>query len=265
MSSTGRSGAKTGPPAPDRGDRRAGRRACSPAGSLLGADRVRRDDGRSGASGRAGSTQPATSHAATSGPASRRPRRRSRRPTRPGRSPSRRSGDTMLGTTAEPAPSPGTYFDGVKSAITGRRRVREPGGHAHRPDVGQVRDAAGRHLLRVPSCRRPTPGTSSRPGSRSMSNGNNHAFDFWQAGLDDTVAALDRVGLAHTGRTTEITYVDVRGHDASRSSASAPTRTPAPLNDFTGRAAADPQGRRQGRPRGGRDARRRRGLRRART
>ena len=39
-------------------------------------------------------------------------------------------------------------------------------------------------------------------GFTIVSNANNHAFDFWQAGLDDTVAALDRAGLAHTGRTT---------------------------------------------------------------
>ena len=33
---------------------------------------------------------------------------------------------------------------------------------------------------------------------------NNHAFDFGEAGLEQTVAALDRAGLRHTGRPAEI-------------------------------------------------------------
>jgi hypothetical protein len=38
-----------------------------------------------------------------------------------------------------------------------------------------------------------------------MNLANNHAFDFGQEGLDQTIAALDRVGLLHTGRPGEIT------------------------------------------------------------
>jgi len=44
-----------------------------------------------------------------------------------------------------------------------------------------------------------------RAGFTVMNLANNHAFDFGQEGLDQTIAALDRVGLLHTGRPGEIT------------------------------------------------------------
>ncbi len=44
-----------------------------------------------------------------------------------------------------------------------------------------------------------------RAGFTVMNLANNHAFDFGEEGLDQTIAALDRVGLLHTGRPGEIT------------------------------------------------------------
>jgi poly-gamma-glutamate capsule biosynthesis protein CapA/YwtB (metallophosphatase superfamily) len=48
-----------------------------------------------------------------------------------------------------------------------------------------------------------------RAGFTVMNLANNHAFDFGQAGLDQTIAALDRSGLLHTGRPGEITVQKV--------------------------------------------------------
>ena len=48
-----------------------------------------------------------------------------------------------------------------------------------------------------------------RAGFTVMNLANNHAFDFGQEGLDQTIAALDRVGLLHTGRPGEITVQKV--------------------------------------------------------
>ncbi len=140
-------------------------------------------------------------------------------------------GDTMLGTTAEPAPSPGTYFNSVKSSI--------PADVAFSNLEGTLTDQTSGKCATLPA------GTCyefklppsyakyyKQAGFTMMSNGNNHAFDFWQAGLDDTVAALDHVGLDHTGRTTEITYVDVRGIRTAWIGFG-PYPNNAPLNDFT--------------------------------
>jgi poly-gamma-glutamate capsule biosynthesis protein CapA/YwtB (metallophosphatase superfamily) len=48
-----------------------------------------------------------------------------------------------------------------------------------------------------------------RAGFTVMNLANNHAFDFGEEGLDQTIAALDRVGLLHTGRPGEITVQKV--------------------------------------------------------
>ncbi len=186
--------------------------------------------GESGASGRGGSTQQGTSHAATSGPASQ-PPASSAPPPPTGTVTISAVGDTMLGTTAEPAPSPGTYFNSVKSSI--------PADVAFSNLEGTLTDQTSGKCATLPA------GTCyefelppsyakyyKQAGFTMMSNGNNHAFDFWQAGLDDTVAALDRVGLDHTGRTTEITYVDVRGIRTAWIGFG-PYPNNAPLNDFT--------------------------------
>ena len=49
----------------------------------------------------------------------------------------------------------------------------------------------------------------SRAGFTVMNLANNHAFDFGQQGLQQTIDALDRVGLLYTGRPAQITVQKV--------------------------------------------------------
>ena len=186
--------------------------------------------GGSGASGRAGSTQPGTSHAATSGPASQPPASSEAPPPPTGTVTISAVGDTMLGTTAEPAPSPGTYFNSVRSSIAADVAFSNLEGTLTDQTSGKCATlpAGTCYEFELP------PSYAEyykQAGFTMMSNGNNHAFDFWQAGLDDTVAALDHVGLDHTGRTTEITYVNVRGIRTAWIGFG-PYSNNAPLNDF---------------------------------
>jgi hypothetical protein len=48
-------------------------------------------------------------------------------------------------------------------------------------------------------------------GFTVMNLANNHAYDYGAIGQADTIAALDRVGLRHTGRPGEIALLKVRG------------------------------------------------------
>lgn len=48
-----------------------------------------------------------------------------------------------------------------------------------------------------------------RAGFNVLNLANNHAYDFGPEGQAETIAALDRVGLLHTGRPNEVAYVDV--------------------------------------------------------
>jgi poly-gamma-glutamate capsule biosynthesis protein CapA/YwtB (metallophosphatase superfamily) len=54
-------------------------------------------------------------------------------------------------------------------------------------------------------------GALRRAGFDLVNLANNHALDFGEVGQADTVAALDRVGLAHTGRPGEIAYLHGHG------------------------------------------------------
>jgi poly-gamma-glutamate capsule biosynthesis protein CapA/YwtB (metallophosphatase superfamily) len=48
-------------------------------------------------------------------------------------------------------------------------------------------------------------------GFTIMNLANNHAYDYGRRGLRQTIRALERVGLAHTGRPGQITTTDVNG------------------------------------------------------
>jgi hypothetical protein len=138
-------------------------------------------------------------------------------------------GDTMLGYGSTLAPDPGSYFDGVRSQITGDIRFANL--------EGTLTDrTSGKCAVLKTSCYefRVPPSWAKyfkRAGFTIVSNANNHAFDYWQGGLDDTVAALDRVGLAHTGRTSEITYVKERGLTVAFIGVASYSNT-GPLNDY---------------------------------
>ena len=115
----------------------------------------------------------------------------------------------MLGYAGTLAPNPDSYFDGVRSQITGDIRFANMEGTLTNLTSGKCgANSTACYEFRVP------PSWAryfEHAGFTIVSNANNHAFDFWQAGLDDTVAALDRAGLAHTGRTREITYCTCTG------------------------------------------------------
>jgi Bacterial capsule synthesis protein PGA_cap len=139
-------------------------------------------------------------------------------------------GDTMLGYAGSLAPSPGTYFDAVRPAIAADVAFANLEGTLTDQTSGKCASlpAGTCFEFRVP------PSFAryfKAAGFTMMSNANNHAFDFWQAGLDDTVAALDAAGLDHTGRTTEITYVTVHGIRLAFIGAG-PYPNTGPLNDY---------------------------------
>lgn len=138
-------------------------------------------------------------------------------------------GDTMLGYAGTLAPDPDTYFDGVRSQITGDIRFANMEGTLTSQTSGKCgANSTACYEFRVP------PSWAryfKHAGFTIVSNANNHAFDFWQAGLDDTVAALDRAGLAHTGRTDEIAYLHVHGLTVAFIGVASYPNT-GPLNDY---------------------------------
>jgi Bacterial capsule synthesis protein PGA_cap len=119
-------------------------------------------------------------------------------------------GDTMLGITPTLAPSPGTYLGRMRAALTG--------------DVvfgnleGTLTDATASKCGGTPSSscfafRAPPEFARAlrQSGFTVLSNANNHSFDFFQTGEDDTVQALHRAGIAQTGLPGEITIVRAKG------------------------------------------------------
>jgi hypothetical protein len=138
-------------------------------------------------------------------------------------------GDTMLGYAGTLAPDPDSYFDAVGPQITGDIRFANMEGTLTNLTSGKCgANSTACYEFRVP----PSWARYFRhAGFTIVSNANNHAFDFWQAGLDDTVAALDRAGLAHTGRTHEISYVHVHGLTVAFIGVASYANT-GPLNDY---------------------------------
>jgi hypothetical protein len=211
--------------------RRRRRRAVAAAGLLLlvvggyglaqlwpgGSPAVAGSSGGATGSGTSGATGPASSPSATTDP----------KPT--GTVTLSAVGDTMLGYSGTLAPDPDRYFDGVRSQITGDIRFANMEGTLTNQTSGKCgANSTACYEFRVP------PSWAryfKHAGFTIVSNANNHAFDFWQAGLDETVAALDRAGLAHTGRTDEITYLHVHGLTVAFIGVASYSNT-GPLNDY---------------------------------
>ncbi len=120
-------------------------------------------------------------------------------------------GDTMLGNAPELPARPGTYLDRVK----GRLRGDVVFGNLE----GTLTDVTA-----SPKCGGPsggncyafrTPPSYARhlasAGFTVMNDANNHSYDFGQAGLDQTIAALHEAGIAQTGLPGEITVVKAGG------------------------------------------------------
>ncbi|HEX5260178.1 MAG TPA: CapA family protein, partial [Gaiellales bacterium] len=119
-------------------------------------------------------------------------------------------GDTMLGSTPTLPPDPGSYFDGVRSALAGQVVFGNLEGTLTDRTAGKCAGAASGtcFAFRVP----PSYARYLRRGGFTiMSNANNHSFDYWQPGQDDTVRALHRAGLVQTGLPDEITVIRAGG------------------------------------------------------
>jgi Bacterial capsule synthesis protein PGA_cap len=117
-------------------------------------------------------------------------------------------GDTMLGNTPTLPPDPGSYFDGVRSALAGQIVFGNLEGTLTDRTDGKCAGAATGTCFAFrapPSYAR----YLRRAGFTILSNANNHSFDYWQPGQDDTVRALHRAGLAQTGLPREVTVLRV--------------------------------------------------------
>lgn len=122
-------------------------------------------------------------------------------------------GDTMLGmasVSALPA-DPAHYFDPVRRQLRGDVVFANLEGTltdvSESPKCGA--ESSECFAFRVP----PEFARALRAAGFTMvSNANNHSYDYGEAGEEETIAALDRAGVSHTGRPGEITVVDAAGH-----------------------------------------------------
>jgi poly-gamma-glutamate capsule biosynthesis protein CapA/YwtB (metallophosphatase superfamily) len=119
-------------------------------------------------------------------------------------------GDTMLGSTPDLPPSPGTYLSAVKPALTGGAQVvfGNLEGTLTTATSGKCGSANKPH----PDCFafRDPPSYArvlKTAGFTVLNDANNHSFDFGAAGQAQTVRSIHAAGLAQTGLPGEITRV----------------------------------------------------------
>jgi poly-gamma-glutamate capsule biosynthesis protein CapA/YwtB (metallophosphatase superfamily) len=121
-------------------------------------------------------------------------------------------GDTMLGNTPELPADPGSYLDPVKRQLTGDVVFGNLEGTLtdvyESPKCGDDAPSGSCYAFR-------TPPSYARylaaAGFTVMNNANNHSYDFGQAGLDQTIAALHKAGIAQDGLPGKITVVKAGG------------------------------------------------------
>jgi hypothetical protein len=120
-------------------------------------------------------------------------------------------GDTMFGNTPELPADPGSYLDQVK----GQLRADAVFGNLEGTltDVSDSPKCGGAPSGDCFAFR--TPPSYARylaaDGFTVMNNANNHSYDFGQAGLEQTIDALHRAGIAQDGLPGEITVVKAGG------------------------------------------------------
>jgi hypothetical protein len=120
-------------------------------------------------------------------------------------------GDTMLGNSPDLPADPGSYLDAVKGQLRGDLVFGNLEGTltdvASSPKCGGA-SGGGCYAFR-------TPPSYARhlaaAGFTVMNDANNHSYDFGGAGLDQTVAALHKAGIAQTGLPGQITVVKAGG------------------------------------------------------
>jgi poly-gamma-glutamate capsule biosynthesis protein CapA/YwtB (metallophosphatase superfamily) len=144
-------------------------------------------------------------------------------------------GDTMLGRTGTLPSDAATYLEGVRSQLHGDVVFGNLEGTLTNETVGKcgAQPSADCFEFRVPPI---YAHYLHQAGFTMLSQGNNHSFDYGQAGLDSTISALDHAGIHHTGRTHEITYVR-SGNLRIAFIGFGPYPNNAPLNDFTAAGA----------------------------
>jgi poly-gamma-glutamate capsule biosynthesis protein CapA/YwtB (metallophosphatase superfamily) len=120
-------------------------------------------------------------------------------------------GDTMLGNAPEVPAHPGSYLDRVKRQLRGDVVFGNLEGTL--TDLTASPKCGGSSGGSCYAFRTPPSYAShlAAAGFTVMNDANNHSFDFGQAGLDQTIAALHDAGIAQTGLPGEITVVKAGG------------------------------------------------------
>ena len=120
-------------------------------------------------------------------------------------------GDTMLGNTPELPSDPGSYLDPVKGQLIGDVVFGNLEGTL--TDVSESPKCGGAPSGSCYAFR--TPPSYARylaaAGFTVMNNANNHSYDFGQAGLEQTIAALHKAGIAQDGLPGKVTVVKAGG------------------------------------------------------
>ena len=119
-------------------------------------------------------------------------------------------GDTMLGNTPELPPEPATYLDPVRGELVGDVVFGNLEGTlteiSESPKCGPESEEC--FAFRMPP---DYADYLADAGFTLMSNANNHSYDFEEAGLRDTVAALEDAGIEQTGLPGQVTVVEAGG------------------------------------------------------
>jgi poly-gamma-glutamate capsule biosynthesis protein CapA/YwtB (metallophosphatase superfamily) len=120
-------------------------------------------------------------------------------------------GDTMLGNSPELPSDPGSYLDPVKGQLKGDVVFGNLEGTL--TDVSDSPKCGGAPSGDCYAFR--TPPSYARDlaaaGFTVMNDANNHSYDFGQEGLEQTIAALHKSGIAQDGLPGEITVVKAGG------------------------------------------------------
>jgi poly-gamma-glutamate capsule biosynthesis protein CapA/YwtB (metallophosphatase superfamily) len=121
-------------------------------------------------------------------------------------------GDTMLGNTPELPADPGSYLDQVKGQLTGDVVFGNLEGTltdvSDSPKCGSGAPSGTCYAFRTPpSYARDL----AAAGFTVMNSANNHSYDFGQAGLEETTAALHKAGIAQDGLPGKVTVVKAGG------------------------------------------------------
>jgi poly-gamma-glutamate capsule biosynthesis protein CapA/YwtB (metallophosphatase superfamily) len=124
-------------------------------------------------------------------------------------------GDTMLGNTPELPSDPGSYLDHVKGQLTGDAVFGNLEGTL--TDVSESPKCGGAPSGTCYAFR--TPPSYARylaaAGFTVMNSANNHSYDFGQAGLEQTTAALRNAGIAQDGLPGKVTVVKAGGESVA--------------------------------------------------